>query len=128
MRTYSEAFDAAREGSPFSNGSQGYGWMARNCDRCIHDKPARQGDAANGCPLILVALMRKTPAEWLAETEQAQIFADYTCVEFRDEDNPGGAEPEPIPDPPGQLALAPREPYEGVRMLSPLPERQEVAS
>jgi len=40
----------------------------------------------------------------------------YHCVRFRHRDDPGGREPEPVPDPPGQLCLLPRASYEGTRM------------
>ncbi|WP_128803675.1 MULTISPECIES: hypothetical protein [unclassified Streptomyces] len=118
MRTYDEAFAAARDESTFSNSSQWEVWAAKNCDRCIHDRPTRQGDDANGCPLILVALMNRRPAEWLTETEEQEVYADYTCTEFRHEDDPD-PEPRPIPTPPAQGELLPREPFEGHRMLSP---------
>jgi len=113
-------YDEARPERPFSNGSQGYGWMANNCDRCIHDKPAREGREGEGCPLILVALMGRTPAQWLAETDEAWVYGDFTCIEFRNEDDGPGPEPQPIPTPPGQGELLPREDYQAVRMLTPL--------
>jgi hypothetical protein len=125
---YDRLYDEARDERPFSNGSQGYGWMAANCDRCIHDKPARQGDGSQGCPLVLVALMGKTPAQWLCETDEDWVHANFRCIEFRDESDGPGDEPQPIPDPPGQLTLVPRETFEGHRMLTPLPEHERVAS
>ncbi|MGC9540214.1 hypothetical protein [Streptomyces sp. UG1] len=128
MRTYDEAFTAARDGSTFSNSSQWEVWAAKNCNRCIHDKPARQGDDANGCPLILIALMGKRPAEWLTQTEEQAVYADYTCTEFRDEEDGPGPEPRPIPTPPGQGELWPREPFEGHRMLTPLEPATEAVS
>jgi len=79
MRHYAEIEATARDVPAFSNGTQGYGWMANWCDRCIHD--------------------------------------DLRCIEFRDKDNPGPSEPQPIPDPPGQELLLPREPFEGARMF-----------
>ncbi|WP_406168971.1 hypothetical protein [Streptomyces sp. NBC_00996] len=127
MRTYDEAFAAARDESTFSNSSQWEVWSAKNCDRCIHDKPARQGDDGNGCPLILVALMDKRPAEWLTQTEEQEIFADYTCTEFRGEDDPD-PNPRPVPTPDGQGELLPREPFEGHRMLTPLEPTDATAS
>jgi hypothetical protein len=51
---YDALWDASRERGPFANGTEGYGWMAANCGTCIHDKPARNGDEGNGCPLILL--------------------------------------------------------------------------
>lgn len=120
LPTYEEAYAKAREGSPFSNGDEGHSWMGAWCGRCIHDKPARTGDPANGCPLVGVAYMGRTPAEWLDNTETSADGAmtpysrtgQYSCVMFRPEDDPGPQEPTPIPDPPGQDALFPREPFE----------------
>lgn len=120
-------YDEARPERPFSNGSQGYGWMARNCDHCIHDKSARSDDYGPGCPLVMVALMGRTPIQWLAETEEAWVYGDFRCIEFRSEDDGPGPEPQPIPTPPGQGELLPREDYEAVRMLTPLPETAEVS-
>jgi hypothetical protein len=118
-------WDESRDRRPFSNGEEGYGWMNANCSTCIHDKPARQGDEGNGCPLILLALVGRHPAQWLDgprdENGLYSIATQYTCVEHRREDD-GPADPQPIPTPPGQGELIPRETYEGHRMLTPSPE------
>lgn len=108
-------YDEARDEPPFSN-SDGYGWFDNNCGTCLHDKPARTGGGLGGCPLVTVALMGRTPRQWLASTGSDR----WTCVEYRHEDD-GPVEPQPIPDPPGQLVLAPREEFEGVRMLTAWP-------
>lgn len=128
MDDYDTCFERAKDEPAFSNGTEGYGWMEANCETCIHDKAARQGDVG-GCPLILVALMGRTPQEWL-EGDRDTIARRYTCVMYRHEDDGGDPEPRPIPDPPGQLTLFPRDGLEGVRMLKSLPEpvRAEVAS
>lgn len=122
---YSRLYDEARDEAPFSNGTEGDGWLSANCSTCIHDKPARNGDDANGCPLILVALMGRTPIQWMEGPRSPEgyisIANQYRCIEYRHEDD-GPTDPQPIPDPPGQLTLVPREIYEGVRMLTPLPE------
>lgn len=119
LPTYEDAMARAREGSPFSNSDEGYGWMANWCDRCTHDKPARNDDPGNGCSLVMVALLGRTPAEWLDNTEtgpdgllKPYSRADqYTCVMFRPEDDPGPDEPTPIPDPPDQEVLFPRDEF-----------------
>jgi len=112
VRTFDEALAASREGSPFSNGTEGYGWMEEWCERCVHDAGADEG---GGCPLVLVALHRRTPSEWLEQERRG----DYHCIEYRDRDDPGpGYEPPPDPPLPGQLALLPAEPYKGVRMFA----------
>jgi hypothetical protein len=123
---YGRLYAEARDETPFSNSDQGCGWMARNCDRCLNDKPAREGRDGEGCPLVLVALMGRTPIQWLAETEGAWIYGDFHCIEFRDENDGPGPEPQPIPDPPGQLTLLPRDTYEGHRMLTPLHQHEEA--
>lgn len=122
MRTFEEAMSDARDRPAFSNGTEGYGWMDANCDRCIHDKPSRQGRAEDGCPLILVTLLDKTPIEFLDGPRNEQglygIADQYHCIEFRDEDEGPSPEPTPIPDPPGQGLLLPREDYEAPLMFT----------
>jgi hypothetical protein len=115
LPTYEEAYENARPEPAFSNGTEGYGWIGANCDRCIHDRPARNDDPGNGCPLILVSLAQRTPREWLDgprdEHGRYGIEDQYRCVFFRDEGDPGPDEPAPVPDPPGQEGLFPREPF-----------------
>jgi hypothetical protein len=124
VRTFDEAMAAARGGSPFSNNTAWEIWSYNWCDRCVHDKGTRDGTDECGCPLVTVALCGKTPSEWL---EKDPLALDrYTCVEFRDEDDPGPSEPQPVPDPPGQELLLPREPYEATRMLTVEPAREAV--
>jgi hypothetical protein len=101
MRAYDEALAASTDRSPFANGTEGYSWQANWCDRCIHDKSARsddvQPDPRNGglvgCALLAVAIMDRTPAEWIDQTEHGHRLGDtYHCTEFRDEDDPGAAD------------------------------------
>lgn len=118
-RLYAEALDEPA----FSNGDEGYSWTEAHCSTCIHDKEQRDS-MSGGCPLILVSLMGRTPIQWLDQKQDGRRYSregQYICVEYRHEDD-GPTEPQPIPDPPGQLTLAPRDDYEGVRMLTPLPE------
>jgi hypothetical protein len=129
--TFEEAYARAREGSPFSNGDEGYGWMGTWCGRCIHDKPARNDDPGNGCPLILVAYSQRTPSEWLDGPRDERglygISDQYQCVMFRPEDDPGPEEPTPIPDPPGQDALFPRDGFERPGRMFADTKPQEVS-
>lgn len=95
MRDHDAIFDDAREGSPFSNGESGWNWMSRWCHRCKVDGPFTRGEADQGCPLLLVALMERTPKEW---TETG--LQDYHCSEFVPDDEEGdGSEPTPPPFP-----------------------------
>lgn len=118
MDSYDTCYERAKDEPAFSNGTEGYGWMEAHCSECIHDKPARQGDDGNGCPLILVALMQRTPQEWLPG-DRGSIEGRYSCVMFRHEDDGGDPEPRPVPTPPGQGELFPRDGFEGVRLLKP---------
>jgi hypothetical protein len=121
VRPYGELERDARDKPAFSNSTDGYAWLDNWCGDCIHDKPAREGDEGNGCPLILVALVGKTPAEWLDQWDGKSPFPlgnRYHCIEYRPEDD-GGGDSDPLPEPiPGQGELLPREPYEGVRMFA----------
>lgn len=101
---YNEASKLARPVPPFSNGTEGYGWMANWCDGCLRDAPFRNGlKGASGCPLIAVAMLeQKTPAEWLDgprdEHDRYSIEDQYHCIEFKAPG--GGGEPRPKPEPP----------------------------
>jgi hypothetical protein len=130
MRTYEEAFAAARDEPAFSNGTEGYAWQGQWCDRCVHDASVRNGDGS-GCPLVMVALMGRTPSEWLEQPWQqvvgrpAGVLAPslgdtYHCVEFRNEDDPGpGYEPvEPVS--PDQLELFDADTWRRPRMYGPV--------
>lgn len=127
---YSRLYEEARDEPAFSNSDEGMAFMDAHCETCIHDKPARQGDDANGCPLILISLMGRRPIQWLDgpvnEQGRYSLRDQYHCVEYRHEDD-GPADPQPIPDPPGQLTLCPRDGFEGCRMLTPLNAAEEVA-
>ncbi|MFJ9114432.1 hypothetical protein ACIRJO_02665 [Streptomyces sp. NPDC102394] len=127
MRTYDEALAAARDESTFSNSSQWEVWSAKNCDRCIHDRPARQGDDGNGCPLILISLLGKRPAEWQTQSAEDDVFADYTCTEFRHDDAPA-PQARPVSVSPGQGELLPCEPYEVRCTVTPRPPSGPAAA
>lgn len=100
MKTYDEAFATAKDERAFSNGTEGYAWMDNWCGQCVHDKGTRDGTDETGCPLVMVALMQRTPIEWIDQTEGGHRLGDtYHCTEFRDEDG-GDDDPEPDPDPP----------------------------
>ncbi|SDX52448.1 hypothetical protein SAMN05216215_10122 [Saccharopolyspora shandongensis] len=124
---YDEVWNRAREGSPFSNGTEGYGWMAAWCDNCLRDAPFRNGISNNGCPIILVAQLGRTPAEFLDgprdEHGRYSIGQQYTCIEYRAPGD-GGGEPRPKPEPRGMDGLFER-PERGTRMFLQ-PSRVEV--
>lgn len=65
---------------PFSNSTEGFGWMSIWCDECIRER---------NCPLLLVAMMNRTPASW--ELRDQGSINRYTCTEF--EGAPDGEAP-----------------------------------
>lgn len=111
MRSYDEAFAAAKDRRPFSNGTEGHAWTENWCEECVHDKSARDDDTPPdprnnglvGCPLLAVALMQRTPVEWIDQTTDGthRLGDTYHCTEYRDDD-PGddGSPEQPSPPPP----------------------------
>lgn len=65
----------ATDGSPFSNSTEGEGWMGsgHGCYSCVNDDEAAQ----RYCPLLSLALTGRTPAEW-----ERTGLSDYRCSEF----------------------------------------------
>lgn len=131
MRSEQEILDTAHDSPPFSNGTEGYAWMENWCYRpCMN--PAETAwrryeegkrktppkDYPGGCPLILAAMLGKTPLEWLEQPELdgAIVLGDqYHCIEFRPPDDGGGNDGPRRPRPRGgrrpsknQLALFPQ--------------------
>lgn len=72
-----EVTAAAVAGAPFSSSDDGYAWMSVFCDRCLRDAPFRNGINDTGCPILLVAMTGRTPAQWRGERN------GYQCAEFR---------------------------------------------
>lgn len=120
------AYDRAREGSPFSNHTMWEIWSANWCERCRNDGMGIGKDEPQ-CELIAVAICGRTPLEWLTQTADDQMYGNYHCIMFRDRDDPGGEEPKPVPDPPGQEVLFDRESYTGVRMPAGSEPARETA-
>ena len=127
MRPYAELEADARDGSPFSNSTEGECWTANWCDRCIHDRPAREGRYEDACPLLLISLCGKTPVEWLEQdsSDGYRLGDQYHCIEFRDEDDGPSEPPEPPPQCPGQGELFDPAPYESVRMFADVVSRNQ---
>lgn len=126
--TAREAYDRAIKELPFSNSDEGLAFMENWCARCVHDGYGLGKDEPQ-CPLVTVSYSGRTPREWFDQTVPGQpprLNDLYHCLMFRDRDDPGGKEPEPIPDAPGQMTLLDREPYTGVRMPLMAPDREEI--
>ncbi|MGZ0147163.1 hypothetical protein ACXJJ3_08835 [Kribbella sp. WER1] len=94
MRSYITISANARDRAPFSNSTEGAAWTANWCDKCTHDT----GAPDDGCPILLVGLMGKTPTEW-QPGDRLLLGATYRCAEFRLRRD------EPPAQVPGQLAL-----------------------
>ena len=114
-------YQEARDEPAFSNSDEGMSWMDANCDTCIYEKDQRNTETPGpGCNLILVSLMGRRPIQWIDgprdEHGSYSRAGQYHCTEYRHEDD-GPTDPQPIPDPPGQLTLVPRDDYQGHRML-----------
>ncbi|WP_067891295.1 hypothetical protein [Nocardia vaccinii] len=70
MKTYEEYEKGAQAGRPFSNSTTWETWQWNVClgreipeRRCVND----DGEPENNCPLILLMLDDKTPAQWHVE-------------------------------------------------------------
>jgi hypothetical protein len=107
MRTDEQIDADAREGSPFSNGTEGFAWMGNWCDECVHNDE----ETELWCPILSVALLGKTPKEWVEQPweqvvgrpagELAPVLGGtYECTEFQQRRDPGDDDPEPEPTPP----------------------------
>lgn len=81
-------FDDAHERSApiaaFSNGYEGDCWQAAWCGTCRHDSQGvvtSAGQAEVFCPLIDVALLGRTPAEW-TEIDRSALAGRYRCERY----------------------------------------------
>jgi hypothetical protein len=135
VRTEAEILDSATEEPPFSNGTELHGWMENWCWECHNPVEKAWQDYEDGkrkrpmkgyesgCPMIMAAMIGKTPAEWIPQGREK--FGDqYHCIEYRGPDE-GGGDPQPRPrrDPPGMEGLFER-PERAVRMLrQPAPQK-----
>lgn len=127
LPTHDEIAKTARDGKAFSNGTAWSIWSHHWCTRCLNDSP-EMVDRGEGCPLIGFAMReKKTPAAWMPNGPDGDVLQDYICAFYRGKDDGPDPEPTPIPDPPGQLTLVPREPFEQARMLTEFPQPAEVA-
>lgn len=102
---YDDILARSRDHRPFSNGTEGYGWTETWCYTCLRDSPFRNMGRGSGCPLVLVALQGRTPAEWIDgprdEEGRYSIEEQYICVEHRPPGGGGGGStgPRPRPEP-----------------------------
>jgi hypothetical protein len=74
LPSYADANAQAADEPAFSNGFEWDHWSANWCGRCVND-------ADEGCPLVLVAMMGKTPAEWTPK-DRSDLGEQYECTLF----------------------------------------------
>jgi hypothetical protein len=72
LPSFDDAEARAANRPAFSNGFEIDAWMDRWCYRCVHEET---------CPLILVAMLGKTPAEW-RELNRGDLGNQYACSAF----------------------------------------------
>lgn len=111
----------ARNERAFSNNTDWEIWSYNWCENdCVHDDAYQRDQTNEGCPIVLAALLGRTPREWLpGDPNDSTCGSQYTCIFYRhkDEDDP---DPKPLPDPPDIEALFPREICEGPRVFLPV--------
>lgn len=85
MKDYSEYEHTSKSGRPFSNSTDWEIWShnvcqgAGNPDRhCVNDD-----EDAGGCPLILLAMVDRTPAEWIGPRGRYRCTEKTTAAEIR---------------------------------------------
>lgn len=122
---FDDAMARSRPEPAFSNGTEGEEWMGNWCHRCLRDAPFRNTGRGHGCPLVLVALLDRTPAEWLDgprdEHGRYSMADQYHCIEFRAPG--GGGEPRPRPESPDMDGLFERPERRARMLVQPEPER-----
>lgn len=125
MRSLAEILASPERPPMFANGTEFYAWMANWCDRCAHDAAFQKDESPEGCPLLLAHFSGVVPSEWMEQAPDEnglyRLGDNCHCIEYRNEDDGPAGPTGPIPDPPGQELLLPREPFEGVRMLTTYP-------
>lgn len=75
LLTFREYEPDAEEAAPFANGTEGELWMSEHCERCTF------GDEEANCPLILLAMIGRTPRVW-TRVENAGPCHTWHCPEW----------------------------------------------
>ena len=134
MRSYDEIYESATDQPPFSNGTEGYAWQENWCwapcqqpdevawQRYEEGKRKTPPKSGTCCPLLLCALLGRTPIEWIDtwDGDGPYPLGDrWHCLEFRP---PGGGD-DPFDGPTTRPPRAKREPKD-MDGLFPRPARR----
>lgn len=107
--SYDDVYARSLDSPAFCNGTEGEEWTAQYCDHCLRDAPFRNMGKGSGCPILLVTLMSRTPAEFLEgprdEHGTYSMANKWHCIEFKPRGGGGSGEPRPKPDPRGMDGL-----------------------
>lgn len=92
--------DSEKKRHYFSNGTEGYGWQSRWCDRCANDHDMHSG-GDQGCPHVLDLLFGHDNGVFLGDNfTEPMVCIDFRrCTCDRGPDDPPGDEPPPPVDP-----------------------------
>lgn len=105
-----------------SNGTEGEGFVAHWCDRCLHDRAVRlHEDYENGCAILARAYAFKItdpnyPTEWVQDLGDRSTAR---CTAFIEDTHDDDWNPPPPPDP-SQLVLI-ADPTEDIANITPAP-------
>lgn len=109
-----------------SNGTEGEGFMARFCERCVRDRAARQGNPADGCEIIVATMCLQVddpdyPTEWIVD----DMGPRCTAFKLDEGDDDGDKRPAPPEPDPRQLVLIadPTEVIANVTPAATIPQR-----
>lgn len=98
MRTEEEILAESIDEPAFSNGAEWEIWSDR---WCWH--PCKK-DRNEDCPLIMIAIcFQRRPKEWIDAADPRAAAGRYECTEFEPDDQDGGGEPEPWPQPVAEI-------------------------
>lgn len=71
--TYDEELQRAEERQPFATSAEGFAWLAKWCETCVHERR---------CPLIDLAVMeQQTPFGWI-RVDSNNLPYQFLCTEY----------------------------------------------
>jgi hypothetical protein len=88
-----------------SNGTEGYSFIERYCENCIHEKFCHtQNDEDKKCDILTNSLIGDDPEEWQYDEKDEPICTSYVPWDWNRDDEGNWINPDlPEPDAPNQL-------------------------